>query len=95
MTREAPQQAQSAADPAPGPGQSSHRPRLRRRVVWLGLGAVSLAILAGGALAWLRPWTDPDTVWAEGEAELKANRIDGAEAASNRLGRLRRPTPWT
>ena len=34
---------------------------------WLGLGALVLAILAGGALAWLRPWADPDVVWREGE----------------------------
>ena len=54
---------------------------------------MTLAILAGIALAWLRPWADPDALWHEAEAALRAGRIDQAEAASNRLGRLRRPTP--
>ncbi|MGZ3356656.1 MAG: tetratricopeptide repeat protein, partial [Isosphaeraceae bacterium] len=36
---------------------------------------------------------DPDAIWQAGEADLSADRIDLAEAAANRLSRLREPTP--
>ena len=93
MTLEATHQAQPPVAKAPGSDRSARRARLRRRASLLGLAALTLAILAGLALAWLRPWADPQEIWAEGEAELKAGRIDRAEAASNRLARLRSPTP--
>src|SRR4051812_49267253 len=88
MTLEATRQDHPAAAVAPGLEKSHRRLRLRRRSAWLGLGALILAILAAGVLAWLRPWADPEALWREGEAALKAGRIDRAEAASNRLERL-------
>ena len=36
---------------------------------------------------------DPDAIWQAGEVDLSAGRIDLAEAAANRLSRLREPTP--
>ncbi len=51
--------------------------------------AVSLGVWSFG----FRRAEDPDAVWREGETELKAERVDLAEAAAKRLSRLRARTP--
>jgi tetratricopeptide (TPR) repeat protein len=56
------------------------------------LGLVVLAV-AGLAYVALRPRLDPERVWAEGQAGLRAGRIDQARAALTKLSRLRAPTP--
>lgn len=61
------------------------------RIAWLLLSGLLVAALALWLVA--RPKADPDHVWAEAEAELKAGRIERAEAALTRLSRLRKPTP--
>jgi len=52
-----------------------------------------LAILPGHWYFGFRRSEDPDAIWQAGEADLSAGRIDLAEAAANRLSRLREPTP--
>ena len=52
-----------------------------------------LAILPGLWYFGFRRAEDPDAIWQAGEADLSAGRIDLAEAAANRLSRLREPTP--
>ena len=52
-----------------------------------------LAILPGLWYLGFRGAEDPDAIWQAGEADLSAGRIDLAEAAANRLSRLREPTP--
>jgi tetratricopeptide (TPR) repeat protein len=52
-----------------------------------------LAILPGLWYFGFRRSEDPDAIWQAGEADLSAGRIDLAEAAANRLSRLREPTP--
>jgi tetratricopeptide (TPR) repeat protein len=52
-----------------------------------------LAISPGLWYFGFRKAEDPDAIWQSGEAHLKADRIDLAEAAANRLSQLREPTP--
>ena len=52
-----------------------------------------LAILPGLWYFGFRRSEDPDAIWQAGEVDLSAGRIDLAEAAANRLSRLREPTP--
>ncbi len=52
-----------------------------------------LAILPGLWYFGVRRAGDPDALWQAGEVDLSAGRIDLAEAAANRLSRLREPTP--
>jgi tetratricopeptide (TPR) repeat protein len=68
--------------------------QLRSRVprnAWLLVPGVVVA----GLVLWLvtRPRANPDRVWTEAEAELRAGRIDGAESALAHLSGLRVPTP--
>ena len=51
-----------------------------------------LAILPGLWYFGFRRAEDPDAIWQAGEGDLSAGRIDLAEAAANRLSRLREPT---
>jgi tetratricopeptide (TPR) repeat protein len=51
------------------------------------------ALLAGVSFLWGHRAPQPDAIWAAGEADLNAGRIDRAEVAVERLGRLRAPTP--
>ncbi len=71
--------------------------KLRSRARGLRIGIAALvAILAVSLGVWnfgFRRAEDPDAVWREGETELKAERVDLAEAAAKRLSRLRAPTP--
>jgi tetratricopeptide (TPR) repeat protein len=49
--------------------------------------------LAVGAVAWSHRAPDPKQIWAAGQAALKAERIDEAERAANRLAALDRGDP--
>ena len=71
--------------------------RARRpvKVHWRWVVAV-IAIVAALPLFWyfgFRTAEDPDAVWQAGEDHLQAQRVDLAEAAADRLSRLREPTP--
>jgi predicted Zn-dependent protease len=50
-------------------------------------------LLAGVSFLWGHRAPQPDAIWASGEADLEAGRIDRAEIAVNRLARLRAPSP--
>lgn len=56
--------------------------------VVLNLGAAAAFTLAAGCAG----KADPDAVWAQAQAELRANRIADAERSVARLEQLRRPT---
>ncbi len=90
MTTELPTQVRAANL------QSLNHP-LRRsphfRWTWIAAIVGLVAVVAGGWLFKLRKVEDPDVVWREAEAYLKAERVDLAEAVANRLARLRAPTP--
>jgi tetratricopeptide (TPR) repeat protein len=61
-------------------------------LIWLtATAAIVLGVLALGRFA-LRKAENPDAIWLAGQEYLKAGRIDLAETASNRLGRIREPT---
>src|SRR3954467_12250627 len=64
----------------------------RRRSPWI----LITVLLAGAMAAWAvasRSGGDPDEIWREAEAALRADQLDRAEAAGSRLSRLREPTP--
>jgi predicted Zn-dependent protease len=70
------------------------RTRTRRRTVF---AIVLCAGAAGVAIAWSlvpRASSDPDAVWQQAEAALRAAQIDRAEQLLARLTRLRPPTPF-
>ena len=71
--------------------RSEASPRGRR--ARLGLVALALVILSALLFVGARRRDNPDAVWEIGEAELRAGRIDQAQAAVERLSRLREPTP--
>jgi len=75
-----------------GAGRHLDRPAPGRRK-WI---AAAITILVIGPVVWyfgFRTPGDPEAVWQAAEANLSAGRIDLAEAAANRLSRLREPTP--
>jgi tetratricopeptide (TPR) repeat protein len=70
------------------------RSRTRRRTV---LAIALCAGAAGVAIVWSlvpRAATDPNAVWDQGQAALRAGQIDRAEELVARLTRLRTPTPF-
>ena len=78
------------------------RPRTERRLfdralisrwAWISLVLMILAISVGLWYFAFRTVEDPEAIWRAGEAHLKAERVDQAEAAANRLAQLREPTP--
>ncbi|MGZ3317094.1 MAG: tetratricopeptide repeat protein, partial [Isosphaeraceae bacterium] len=75
-----------------GAGRQLERPARGHRA-WIAVVIMILAILPGLWYFGFRRSEDPDAIWQAGEADLSAGRIDLAEAAANRLSRLREPTP--
>ena len=75
-----------------GAGRQLERPARGHRT-WIAAVIMILAILPGLWYFGFRRSEDPDAIWQAGEADLSAGRIDLAEAAANRLSRLREPTP--
>ena len=75
-----------------GAGRQLERPARGHRT-WIAVVIMILAILPGLWYFGFRRAEDPDAIWQAGEADLSAGRIDLAEAAANRLSRLREPTP--
>ena len=75
-----------------GAGRQLERPARGHRT-WIAAVIMILAILPGLWYFGFRRAEDPDAIWQAGEADLSAGRIDLAEAAANRLSRLREPTP--
>ena len=75
-----------------GAGRQLDRPARGHRT-WIAAVIMILAILPGLWYFGFRRAEDPDAIWQAGEADLSAGRIDLAEAAANRLSRLREPTP--
>ena len=75
-----------------GAGRQLERPARGHRT-WIAAVIMILAILPGLWYFGVRRAEDPDALWQAGEADLSAGRIDLAEAAANRLSRLREPTP--
>ena len=75
-----------------GAGRQLERPARGHRT-WIAVVIMILAILPGLWYFGFRRSEDPDAIWQAGEADLSAGRIDLAEAAANRLSRLREPTP--
>ncbi|MGZ3397313.1 MAG: hypothetical protein ACXVB2_24655 [Isosphaeraceae bacterium] len=75
-----------------GAGQQFERPARGHRT-WIAVVIMILAALPGLWYFGFRRSEDPDAIWQAGEADLSAGRIDLAEAAANRLSRLREPTP--
>src|SRR5262245_44020309 len=81
---------------APSREGGSDRTRRRGRRTAIAAGVVAAAGLAAWAVAWSRRAPDPNQIWAAGQAALKAERIDVAEQAANRLASLNRgdPADW-
>jgi tetratricopeptide (TPR) repeat protein len=81
-------------DSSPKGGPDRRRRRGRRTAI--AAAVVAAAGLAVGAAAWSRRATDPNQIWAAGQAALKAGQIDEAEQAANRLAALNRgdPADW-
>ncbi len=75
-----------------GAGRQLERPARGHRT-WITVVIMILAILPGLWYFGFGRSEDPDAIWQAGEADLSAGRIDLAEAAANRLSRLREPTP--
>jgi len=75
-----------------GAGRQLERPARGHRT-WIAAVSMILAISPGLWYFGFRRSEDPDAIWQAGEADLSAGRIDLAEAAANRLSRLREPTP--
>ncbi|MGB2611243.1 MAG: tetratricopeptide repeat protein [Isosphaeraceae bacterium] len=75
-----------------GAGRQLERPARGHRT-WIAAVIMILAILPGLWYFGFRRSEDPDAIWQAGEVDLSAGRIDLAEAAANRLSRLREPTP--
>ena len=75
-----------------GAGRQLERPARGHRT-WIAVVIMILAILPGLWYFGFGRSEDPDAIWQAGEADLSAGRIDLAEAAANRLSRLREPTP--
>jgi tetratricopeptide (TPR) repeat protein len=75
-----------------GAGRQLERPARGHRT-WIAAVSMILAILPRLWYFGFRRSEDPDAIWQAGEADLSADRIDLAEAAANRLSRLREPTP--
>ncbi|MGA2700174.1 MAG: tetratricopeptide repeat protein [Isosphaeraceae bacterium] len=75
-----------------GAGRQLGRPTRGRRT-WIAAVIMILAIVPGFWYFGFRRAEDPKAIWQAGEANLSAGRIDLAEAAANRLSRLREPTP--
>jgi len=73
-------------------GRQLDRPA-RGRWTWIAAVIMILAILPGLWYFGFRRAEDPDALWQAGEVDLSAGRIDLADAAANRLSRLRKPTP--
>ena len=88
------------SETSPNFGNESHqgaRQQLDRqkrgRWTWIAAVVMILSFVLGLWYFGFRRAEDPDAVWQAGEAYLSADQIDLAEAAVNRLGRLREPTP--
>jgi tetratricopeptide (TPR) repeat protein len=92
VTSETSTEVCSASPQAAGAGRQLERPARGHRT-WIAVVIVILAILPGLWYFGFRRSEDPDAIWQAGEADLSAGRIDLAEAAANRLSRLREPTP--
>ena len=75
-----------------GAGRQLDRPARGRRT-WIAAVIMILAIVPGFWYFGFRRAEYPEAIWQAGEANLSAGRIDLAEAAANRLSRLREPTP--
>ena len=75
-----------------GAGRQLERPARGHRT-WIAAVIMILANLPGLWYFGFRRSEDPDAIWQAGEVDLSAGRIDLAEAAANRLSRLREPTP--
>ncbi len=73
-------------------GRQLGRPARGRRN-WIAAVVMIMAIGSGLWYFGFRKAEDPEAIWQAGEANLRAGRIVLAEAASNRLSRLREPTP--
>jgi len=92
MTSETSTEVCSASPQGACAGRQLERPARGRRI-WIAAVSMILAILPGLWYFGFRGAEDPDAIWQAGEADLSADRIDLAEAAANRLSRLREPTP--
>src|SRR5208282_6437115 len=75
-----------------GAGRQLDRPARGRRT-WIAAVIMILAIVPGFWYFGFRRAEYPEAIWQAREADLSAGRIDLAEAAANRLSRLREPTP--
>lgn len=62
--------------------------RLGRWAGWVAVSALAMALLHR---VWNTSGASPDAVWAAAEEDLRAGRIERAEAGIARLGRLREP----
>src|SRR5437879_585762 len=69
-----------------------HRPR-RIWLAWTASTLVVSALAAWGYWAVRRERSDPETLWAQAQADLQGGRFERVEAAVARLARLREPTP--
>jgi tetratricopeptide (TPR) repeat protein len=70
-------------------------PRIRAlRLIGLGLGFVlaAAALTGAGAIWMVRSRPDPEEVWKEAEADIRAERWESARAGLRRLERLRKAT---
>jgi len=65
----------------------------RGRRTWIAAIIMILAIVPGLWYFSFRKAEDPEALWRAGEANLRADQIDLAEAAAKRLRQLREPTP--
>ena len=92
MTSETSTEVCSASPQGAGAGRQLERPARGHRA-WIAAVIMILAILPGLWYFGFRRAENPDAIWQAGEADLSAGRIDLAEAAANRLSRLREPTP--
>ncbi len=78
---------------APGVQARGRNPGARLR--WFGLALIAALALAIPAIGFLLMGErkDPDTLWREGEAYLRSEQIERADAVADRLVRMRKPTP--
>ncbi len=80
---------------AAGSASAVAPPRAASKTVRHGVAIVAVAAaLAGLAFLWRgQAFTDPDRVWADAQAAVRAGRFDLARAGLKKLERLRTPTP--
>ncbi len=82
--------------PASSPPTSHRKPAAaksrRRSLLWL-TGVLGVTILvAGSVLVWKRHWLDPEHLWDQAQAFLRAGKVDQAESSLVWIRRLRPPT---